>query len=134
MSEAGGDSSDDDARQMTLSQLTAELRSGRRVADRPRLNTVIDAFVAEVGTNRHRVQVAEQIRIASLDASPFLARHSLATHRTELKPHPSRFPRLGRSFRRFRSCRMRIARRRARCLFRPSGRDRRSRVGARHYR
>src|SRR5271169_3766537 len=110
-SKAGGNSSDDDARQVTLPQLTAELCGGRRVPDRSRQNTVIDALVAEIGANRHRRQVAEQIRIAALDASPFLARIPLAAHRAELKPHPCRFPRLGDRFRRFRRRRIRISRR-----------------------
>src|SRR5271154_383364 len=107
MSEAGGNSSNDDACQMTLSQLTAELRSGRRVPDRSRQNTVINAFVAEIGANRHCRQVAEQIRIAALYASPFLARTPPAAPRAELKPHPCRFPRLGHRFRRFRRRRIR---------------------------
>src|SRR6266436_6242710 len=52
---------------------------------RPGLDPVVDPLVAEIGADGRRREIAEQIRILSLDPTPFLARRILAAYRAELK-------------------------------------------------
>jgi len=118
--EPAGGSSDYEAPEMTLLQLAAEALGGCRVGHRPRLNTVICAFVAELGANRYRGKVAQQVLVRPLDAIPFFARHPFTAHRAKLKPQPAGFTWLRARFCSLRLCGLR--RDRIRICRRASGR------------
>src|SRR5689334_10895544 len=68
---------------------------GRRLVQRPRLDAVVDAFLAEIDRYRVRLQLTEQVGIFALQPLPFLTRLLGSTQRTEPDlDHPRR--RLGR--------------------------------------
>ena len=88
----------DRARQRTMMhprwrcRSSPQIRSAvERVGDRPGLDPVVDALVAEIGADRDRRQRTEQIGILALQSLPFAARFALAAHGAELHPQPAAF-------------------------------------------
>src|SRR6185312_11210060 len=82
---AAGSGADEEAGDMTMLQLFADMLGLAAVADRAGLDAVPDAALAEIGARPFGAEAAEEILLRRADLAPGAARRGLAADRRELQ-------------------------------------------------